>query len=223
MDMSDFTPLTAIIGCLANSLFIFGLIWSIYRPEQRVWPPEHSTALHRFLVWALTCIGFGSAIFIGFAEWGVLDTPAILRWGLGLLLIILGNAVVWAGVFHLGFAATSGAEGSLRTTGLYRYSRNPQYLADIAILAGIGILSASIMSWPVIITGIAALALAPFAEEPWLLGKYGNAYAGYLKVAPRFLWCTAQARLVTNRTIFTLRQTPKPKRVRFRHRLRTKM
>jgi protein-S-isoprenylcysteine O-methyltransferase Ste14 len=187
MGMNEFTMLAAILGCLANSLLIFGLIWSIFRPEQRVWPPEQSTAMHRIAVWTVTCIGFGSAIFIGFSEWGILDTPAVLRWGLGSLLIILGNAVVWAGVFDLGLAVTSGAEGSLRTTGLYRYSRNPQYLADIAILAGIGILSASMMSWPVIVTGIAALALAPFSEEPWLMDKYGAAYAEYLKVTPRFL------------------------------------
>lgn len=186
MAMNEFTVLAAILGCLANSLLILGLAWSIYRPKQRVWPPEQSTAMHRIAVWTLTCIGFGSAIFIGFVEWGILDVPAFLRWGLGLVLLIFGNVVVWAGVLHLGFAATSGAKGSLRTTGLYRYSRNPQYLADIAILVGIGILSASIMSWPVIITGIVALALAPFSEEPWLLEKYGDAYAEYLMTTRRF-------------------------------------
>ena len=185
MGMNEFTMLAALLGCLANSLLIFGLIGSIFRPEQRVWQPENSTALHRFVVWALTSAGFGSAIFIGLAEWGTLDVPALLRWELGLLLIVFGNVVVWAGVLHLGFAATSGAKGSLRTTGLYRYSRNPQYLADIAILVGIGILSASIMSWPVIITGIVALALAPFSEEPWLLEKYGDAYAEYLRATRR--------------------------------------
>ena len=186
MAMNEFTVLAAILGCLANSLLILGLAWSIYRPKQRVWPPEQSTAMHRIAVWTLTCIGFGSAIFIGFVECGILDVPAFLRWGLGLVLLIFGNVVVWAGVLHLGFAATSGAKGSLRTTGLYRYSRNPQYLADIAILVGIGILSASIMSWPVIITGIVALALAPFSEEPWLLEKYGDAYAEYLRATRRF-------------------------------------
>ena len=93
-----------------------------------------------------------------------LDFPWAIRWGLGFGLIVLGNAIIWSGVMQLGIAATSGGEGVLRTRGLYRLSRNPQYVADMAILIGIGLFSASILSWPVIITGTTALALATFGS-----------------------------------------------------------
>ena len=174
-------------GCVANLLLVVGILWSIFQPERRVWPPIHSTAVHKTVVWGLTCVGFGSAIALALLEWGALDFPWIIRWGLGLCLIVLGNAVVWSGVMQLGMAATSGDEGVLRTRGLYRVSRNPQYVADIAILIGIGLLSASILAWPVIFTGVAALILATFAEERWLIDRYGDPYRAYLRKTRRFL------------------------------------
>ncbi|WP_240310538.1 methyltransferase [Pseudosulfitobacter sp. DSM 107133] len=110
-----------------------------------------------------------------------------MRWALGLCLIVLGNAAVWSGVIQLGIAATSGDEGFLRTRGLYRFSRNPQYVADMAILIGIGLLSTSILAWSVTFTGIAALILATFVEERWLIDRYGDPYRGYLRTTRRFL------------------------------------
>ena len=174
-------------GCVANLLLVVVILWSIFQPERRVWPPVHSTAVHKTVVWALTCVGFGSTIALGLLEWGALDFPWAIRWGLGFGLIILGNTVVWSGVMQLGMAATSGDEGVLRTRGLYRFSRNPQYVADMAILIGIGLLSAAILAWPAIVTGIAALILAVFAEERWLIDRYGDEYRRYLRSSRRFL------------------------------------
>lgn len=101
--------------------------------------------------------------------------------------MIVGHVVAWSAAAELGFRATSGEAGGLRTRGLYRRSRNPQYVADIAILVGIGLLSAAATALPVIAAGIAILALAPFAEEPWLRETYGDAFEGYAARMPRFL------------------------------------
>ena len=187
MVMGDLKTVVLVLGCAANLLLVAGILWSMFQPERRVWPPIHSTGAHKIVVWGLTCVGFGSAIVLALLEWGELDFPWIIRWGLGLCLIVLGNAVVWSGVMQLGIAVTSGDEGVLRTRGLYRFSRNPQYVADMAILIGIGLLSASILAWPVIITGVAALILATFAEERWLIDRYGDAYRTYLQKTRRFL------------------------------------
>ena len=176
-----------VAGCAANLSLICMLYWSIRRPDRRLWPPERSTPAHKAMVWALTTTGFASAIALGLLGWGTLETPRLLRWGIGPLLIILGNVVVWAGVAQLGFAATSGEEDTLRMNGLYQYSRNPQYVADVAILVGIGLLSATSLSWPVVLSGILALVLAPFAEEPWLEKRYGEAFKKYSTSTRRFL------------------------------------
>lgn len=47
------------------------------------------------------------------------------------------------GVRKIGFGATSGEVAELKTEGLYRYYRYPEYVADMAILPGWAVRSAS--------------------------------------------------------------------------------
>ncbi|MCB5200416.1 hypothetical protein LGQ03_14300 [Loktanella sp. TSTF-M6] len=70
--------------------------------------------------------------------------------------------------------------------GFYRWSRNPQYVADMGILLGWAILSAAPSAWIIALGGVVAFALAPFAEEPWLEDVYGALYRKYRTRAPRF-------------------------------------
>lgn len=57
-------------------------------------------------------------------EWGTIALPNWMRFGLGIPLIVIGNIVVWSEVAHFGIAQTGGAKGTLRSGGMYRYSRN---------------------------------------------------------------------------------------------------
>jgi len=76
------------------------------------------------------------------------------------------------------------------TSGLYAYSRNPQYVASIAAFAGVAI---SVHTGPVaLLCGLAILvySLLPLAEEPWLNKIYGDEFAVYRTRTPRFLSIT---------------------------------
>ena len=174
-------------GLIGGGTLISMLVWSIVCPERRVWPPDNFNMKTPIIAWLLTVGIFSSAIALGALGWGSLELPIWLRWGIGLPLVIAGNFVVWWGVNRIGMDATSGAEAELVTTGLYSVSRNPQYVADICILIGIGILSAALWVWPVVAIGAVALILAPFAEEPWLQEKYGAAFETYCSSTRRFL------------------------------------
>ena len=179
--------LVLVIGIGAGSLLLAGLVWSIRCPDLRLWPPKRSTLLQKLLVWALTLLIFGSALYLGIAEWNSLGWPVALRWAVGLPMIIMGNVVVWMGLAQIGLAATSGEATGLRTQGLYRYSRNPQYVADVFILCGWLVLSASAMALPVVVLGILVLVIAPLAEEPWLAENYGQQYDAYRSNVPRYI------------------------------------
>ena len=85
-----------------------------------------------------------------------------------------------------GAVEQGGAKGTLRTEGMYRYSRNPQYMADIGIVSGWMILSAAPWAMVVGLAGIAVLIAAPFSEEPWLKDKYGSAFEQYATRVGRF-------------------------------------
>jgi protein-S-isoprenylcysteine O-methyltransferase Ste14 len=87
----------------------------------------------------------------------------------------------------LSVQTTLGLGGSLVKTGLYRYSRNPQYVSDIVALAGYAILSNSWMTMITTFLGMVWFALAPFTEEPWLRERYGDEYEKYKSEVPRFL------------------------------------
>lgn len=182
----DLRILILAIGFAAAAYMLGMLLWSIVRPEQRIWPPQHATTGIKLRVWTITTAIFAAAFLLGLMDWNRLGWPASLRWGIGLPLVILGNIAVWWGVSKIGYAATSGEASGLKTDGLYAWSRNPQYVADIAILIGWCILAASLWALPVLTLGFAVLVIAPFAEEPWLEERYGVAYREYRSKVRRY-------------------------------------
>jgi protein-S-isoprenylcysteine O-methyltransferase Ste14 len=176
------TP-TLLLLAILNALLVF----SIANPDRRIWPPPAQLTWQYYFVWIPTLLSFLLLIVFGIADWNSFNWPALIRWPIGVTLIVDGNLLAWGGVWQFGLKKTSGAKGSLVTTGMYRYSRNPQYVGDICILVGWMILSASVWATPAILSGILAFVLAPFAEEPWLEEIHGDPYREYLKQTPRFM------------------------------------
>lgn len=185
--LTEIKILTVLIGGIAGLYLIGTLAWSIAYPEHRIWPPKKATKSIKIRVWAATIAIFLATFVLGISEWNSMGWPAAIRWGVGISLIVAGNLIVWAGVMKIGFAATSGEVAELKTDGLYRYSRNPQYMADMAILIGWAVLSAS--GWAAFIAafGVLALAMAPFAEEPWLEENYGQQFRHYKNRVRRYI------------------------------------
>ena len=176
-----------IIGMMAGTYMLGMLLWSIVHPERRVWPPTKATNMVKIRVWLMTVSIFAAAFFLGLLDWNRFEVPELIRWCVGLPLILIGNTIVWWGVGKIGMAATSGEASGLKTDGIYNWSRNPQYVADITILLGWAMLSASLWALPVLTLGVAVLAIAPFAEEPWLQENYGEEYRLYRNKVRRFI------------------------------------
>lgn len=182
-------PKAAIIavGSIGGAYLFGALLWSIIFPDKRFWPPKQSTIGLKVRVWSATIAIFLATFLLGLIEWNNLQFPLAVRLPIGVPLIVLGHFVVWAAVAKIGFGATSGEVDQLKTDGLYAYSRNPQYVADMAILIGWAILSASM--WAIIFAtiGVLVLVVAPLSEEPWLEENYGRAYRTYRSKVRRFL------------------------------------
>ncbi|MEM8669292.1 MAG: isoprenylcysteine carboxylmethyltransferase family protein [Planctomycetota bacterium] len=174
--------LTAVLLCGVLAMLTF----SIVRPSKRIWPPPAQQTWQYYFVWLLTLLSYGGFIVVGLLDWNGLGWPAIVRWPVGVSLIVGGNVLAWVGVRQLSLKTTSGSKGPLVTNGLYRYSRNPQYLGDIAIIGGWAILSASVWAIPLCLGGILAFVLTPFAEESWLEDLHGDDYREYCRRVGRF-------------------------------------
>jgi protein-S-isoprenylcysteine O-methyltransferase Ste14 len=120
------------------------------------------------------------------------DGPGALRW-VGLIPIVAGFAVVleafarfaWVG---RGTPAPVAPTRTLVVSGLYRFVRNPMYLAVAALIFGQAVLFASL---PVALYGmVVAVAFDTFVrlyEEPTLREAYGDEYVAYSSAVPRWI------------------------------------
>ena len=171
----------------AISALIVTLLISIVWPQHRIWPPKENSRWSFALVWLLTVLALGALLLLGVLDWNGLHWPGYSHLIAGGVLMAVGNILAWASVRQLGMLATSGGKGGFVTSGLYRASRNPQYGADILILIGWMVMSASAFVFPVALLAIAAFLLTPFAEEPWLEERFGDDYTAYMRQTPRFL------------------------------------
>ena len=111
----------------------------------------------------------------------------------GAALIVAGSALLLACVreFHVagrGTLAPWSPPERLVTSGPYRFTRNPMYLAVATVLAGWALLFAS---RPLALYGLAVVAAfelrVRLAEEPWAARRFGEAWAAYRAKVPRWL------------------------------------
>ena len=185
--MQHLLPIVFAITLCSLLVLAVCLIASLVRPEARVWPPPGAASWQFWLVWTLTTVAAVGTVVVGILDWNRLALDHWLRLPIGGALVVGGLLFARWGMTTLGRRATLGIEGVLVAKGPYRYTRNPQYVGDIAALLGWGILCNSLLTWIVSLLGMAWFALAPFTEEPWLRARYGSAYGDFRRRVPRFL------------------------------------
>lgn len=176
-----------IITFVVDILLIGGLIFTVIKPKYRIWPPPSKNTWQFWLTWILTIISFSGTILLSILDW---DNFILIHWSrypIGLSLIFMGLFLAIWGVRTLSIHSTLGLKGKLITGGPYKYSRNPQYLADIIIFAGLIILANSFLTLIIGILGVLWNFLTPFTEEPWLKKQFKDEYDAYREKVRRFI------------------------------------
>jgi protein-S-isoprenylcysteine O-methyltransferase Ste14 len=112
-----------------------------------------------------------------------------VRWGSGVLIFlgvsVLLHAFVKFVIDGLGTPAPIAPTARLVRHGVYRYVRNPMYLAVLTVIGGQAVLFGSISL--VLYGAVVALAFALFVrfyEEPTLRATYGAEYDAYCRAVP---------------------------------------
>jgi protein-S-isoprenylcysteine O-methyltransferase Ste14 len=78
---------------------------------------------------------------------------------------------------------------TLVTIGLYRYTRNPMYVAVLTTLAGWATLYRSLpLGAYAAAVAVAVHLRVVHGEEPWLARTHGEAWSRYAASVPRWLW-----------------------------------
>ena len=127
-----------------------------------------------------------------------LPHPPVSLDPLGLFPLLLGMALLLSTVreFYVagrGTLAPWSPPNELVTTGLYRFSRNPMYVAVLLVLLG---WAAVFHSWALFVYALAVAAgfhlRVVFGEEPWLAQAHGESWSRYKTQVPR--WFAVRAR-----------------------------
>ncbi len=142
------------------------------KPAVKLHPPT--------VLFAALVAGYAIRLFVG----GRLPLPRAFAEGLGGLLIIVSLGIVIAAVSVFAEKgqglkpATPASE--LFQKGVYKFSRNPIYLAMVLFGTGFGVATSNV--WIIITTAIAGLIfhfLVIKPEEAYLARKFGDEYAAY--------------------------------------------
>lgn len=114
----------------------------------------------------------------------------LLNW-LGVALLGGGTALMAAAQLDLGaswrIGIEEGARPGLVIGGLYRFVRNPIFLAMLIALLGFALLLPTWISLAALLLGFAGVQRQVRQEEDYLLRTYGSAYAAYAAAVGRFL------------------------------------
>lgn len=110
------------------------------------------------------------------------------HWAPGLVIVAVGEGIRLAAVGHIGLPSrTRGADvGALVDTGPYAWVRNPLYVGNLLLWAGLGV-----VAWPAALV-VVPLLCAYYAvivrwEEANLAARLGEPYLRYKARVPRWL------------------------------------
>jgi len=177
--MEFFIRILFYIDSLLNLVILLGAVWSIGYPKKRIWPPPQKYSWQFNISWLLFSLIFLINAVLVVLDWNTWIIADSIRFYLGIPLIVIGIIIVSAGIYTLGIVNTSGIKNGLVTVGIYRYTRNPQYLGDILLFIGISLLANSLFTLVVHMILIVTFLILPLCEEKWLEQQYGEQYIRY--------------------------------------------
>ena len=140
----------------------------------------------------LTCLLLGLSLDRLLSLPLILPEVALIRWAVGGGLILIGVAIVAAGVRNFSRAATPVPSNqpvrALVTSGIHGWSRNPIYVGMFLLYVGIGIGARS--PW-VLILALPLVIILRYRvvarEETYLERRFGDAYREYKARVRRWL------------------------------------
>lgn len=183
---SSFAQLLLFANLASHAALLIGVTWCVAFPARRIYPMERANGWY-VAMWAIFAFVFASNPLFVYLDWNTGLFPSSLRFWLAIPMILLGAGLFGWGMTTLGAKRTSGLADELIAEGPYLFTRNPQYVGDFLIFAGVALFSnSSVVMITHLLTAL-LFVVAPLAEEPWLESHYGDNYATYRGRVPRFL------------------------------------
>jgi protein-S-isoprenylcysteine O-methyltransferase Ste14 len=186
--MASFYGIIFTVAAAALIVLNVLLLATVTSSSLKLWPTPSTKCWQHYTFWPLLRGGLGLTILYCLltAHWP--GSGETVRFAAGLICVSIGLGFTIYGYFDLGIENTYGADEGLRTGGLYRYSRNPQYVASILAFFGAGLGNGGLNTVILCALAILVYVILPYTEEPWLQKAYGDVYLNYKRRTPRFFW-----------------------------------
>lgn len=101
----------------------------------------------------------------------------------GLLCYLLGLCLCAITVINFSFPDDRG----LNTNGVYKFSRNPMYVAYFIVFVGMALLTQSLALFVVVVIFQISAHWIILAEERWCVAKFGTVYKRYMESVRRYI------------------------------------
>jgi protein-S-isoprenylcysteine O-methyltransferase Ste14 len=183
------------IGAMAAAVLLALLVLTLVAPPFRIWPTPGPRTWRSYVFWplfrSLNVLCFAAAIADQPADW--LGLRAWLR--VLAAVVLAGSIALFVYSFRvLGRDNSYGAQEGLVTSGIYRWTRNPQNAMLVVVYGALAIVADSAPAYVLCAAMMAVYTLMILAEEPWLEAVYGEPYRRYCREVPRFFnWRLAAA------------------------------
>lgn len=167
-------------GLLLLALYTFSRVRSDYRERGSLTRPVALLQTGFFVPYALSSYLFLDSRLTAIASRG-------LALAIAGLLMLAGLATVLLSMPFLGRRSFGQEIGRLHTSGIYRYSRNPQLVGSFLFIVGYALLWPSLpgLLWAGLWLPISWLMVR--AEEEHLEQVFGEEYTAYCRRTPRFV------------------------------------
>lgn len=139
------------------------------------------------MTWICFTLAFAISTLLLVLDWNTWVISSNLRFIIGIPATLIGALLVSWGIATLGLQNTSGVKDRFISAGPYTFTRNPQYLADIILFAGLALIANSQYLLIAHLLLMMVFAITPLTEEPWLEEQYGEQYIEYKRRTSRFL------------------------------------
>ena len=176
------------ISLLACLIILALSLLSIVTQKFQFWPPPSKSSWQYHTFWSLFRILLVGIVVLSIVDFNSLPFFKLKgRYFLGIPLAVIGFSMAWYVTFYLGWENAHGLKKSLKTKGIYSWSRNPIYVVSILGFLGLSITINSILVYVLIALWTVFYVIAPFLEESWLEKHYGEEFLVYKSKVPRFL------------------------------------
>ena len=174
------------LGMLVASALLALLVATIAHRPLRIWPTPGAGSWQSYVFWPLfrglnvLCVAtalMDTTTGLGLPDW--LRIVAAISLAASVALFVYAFRI-------LGRDNSYGAQVGLVTSGIYRWSRNPQNAMLIVVYGCLAIVADAASAYVLCGAMMAVYALMVLAEEPWLEAAYGEPYRRYLTQVPRF-------------------------------------